>query len=50
MTIFGKILIDNGVDIIFGHSAHHIPPKIYEYYKNKIITDTTSTKKNQTKK
>ena len=37
MLEFGKKLIDNGVDIVFGHSAHHIPPKPYEIYKNKII-------------
>lgn len=37
MLEFGKKLIDNGVDIVFGHSAHHITPKPYEIYKNKII-------------
>lgn len=37
MTKLGIDLIDSGVDIIFGHSAHHIPPIVYEYYKKGII-------------
>ena len=37
MSKFGKLLIDNGVSIVFGHSAHHIPPKPYEFYKEGLI-------------
>ena len=33
----GRKLIDNGVNIVFGHSAHHIPPKVIEFYNNGII-------------
>ncbi len=34
---FGRFLIDIGVGIVFGHSAHHIPPEIYDKYKKGII-------------
>jgi poly-gamma-glutamate capsule biosynthesis protein CapA/YwtB (metallophosphatase superfamily) len=37
MIRFGRLLIDNGVDIVFGHSVHHIPPVPYEIYKDKLI-------------
>lgn len=37
MIKFGRLLIDNGVDIVFGHSAHHVPPVPYEIYKEKLI-------------
>ena len=37
MIKFGHLLIDNGVDIVFGHSAHHIPPIPYDIYKEKLI-------------
>ena len=37
MTEFGKALIDNGVQIVFGHSAHHIPPKAIKIYNNGLI-------------
>ena len=37
MTEFGKALIDNGVQIVFGHSAHHIPPKSMQLYKKGLI-------------
>ncbi len=38
MKKFGRRLIDVGVDIVFGHSAHHIPPpKNYEKYEHGII-------------
>ena len=34
---FGKGLIDSGVDIVFGHSAHHILEEPIEEYNNGII-------------
>ncbi len=34
---FGRGLIDAGVDIVHGHSAHHIPDKPIEKYKHGII-------------
>ena len=37
MTEFGKALIDNGVQIVFGNSAHHIPPRPMQLYKNGLI-------------
>jgi len=37
MKRFGRMLIDNGVDIVFGHSAHHIPPTPIEFYKQGLI-------------
>ena len=37
LKTFGRLLIDNGVSIVFGHSAHHIPPNPVEIYKNGII-------------
>ena len=37
LKTFGRLLIDNGVSIVFGHSAHHIPPRPIEIYKNGII-------------
>jgi poly-gamma-glutamate capsule biosynthesis protein CapA/YwtB (metallophosphatase superfamily) len=37
MTKLGQILIDNGVNIVFGHSAHHIPPIPVKKYKNGLI-------------
>lgn len=37
MIKFGRLLIDNGADIVFGHSVHHIPPVPYEIYKDKLI-------------
>lgn len=37
MEKFGRGLIDAGVDIVFGHSAHHVPPKSYEFYKHGLI-------------
>ena len=37
MKELGRYLIDNGVDIVFGHSAHHIPSIPYEYYNNGLI-------------
>ena len=33
----GKKLIDNGVRIVFGHSAHHIPQPPIQKYKNGLI-------------
>lgn len=36
MIRFGRLLIENGVDIVFGHSTH-IPPVPYEIYKDKLI-------------
>ena len=33
----GRELIDAGVDIVFGHSAHHIPPDPVEFYKGGLI-------------
>ena len=37
MSSLGKLLIDNGVSIVFGHSAHHIPPIPVEKYKGGFI-------------
>ena len=37
MIKLGRSLIDNGVDIVFGHSVHHIPPVPYEIYNDKLI-------------
>ena len=37
MQNFGRMLIDAGVNIVFGHSAHHIPPIPYEFYNNNLI-------------
>ena len=37
MNKLGKLLIDNGVKIVFGHGAHHIPPKVTKKYKNGLI-------------
>tara|TARA_B110000285_G_C15125877_1_gene620223 strand:- start:1233 stop:3104 length:1872 start_codon:yes stop_codon:yes gene_type:complete len=34
---FFKKLCDSGVDIVFGHGAHHILTKPYEMYNNKLI-------------
>ena len=34
---FGRKLIDNGVSIVYGHSAHHIPKNNIETYKDGII-------------
>ena len=33
----GRKLVDAGVDIVFGHSAHHIPPEPIEIYRNSVI-------------
>ena len=37
MKKLGKLLIDNGVNIVFGHSAHHIAPIPFEFYKEGLI-------------
>ena len=38
MQCLGKALIDAGVNIVFGHSAHHVPPvAIQSYNLGKII-------------
>ena len=34
---FGRGLIDHGVDIVYGHSAHHIPKTPIEEYKGGLI-------------
>ena len=34
---FGKALIDNGVNIVFGHSAHHIVKNPLEMYNGGVI-------------
>lgn len=33
----GKLLIDNGAKVVFGHSAHHIAPIPFEQYNNGLI-------------
>jgi len=33
----GRALIDAGANIVFGHSAHHIPPNPIEFYKGGLI-------------
>ena len=33
----GRALIDAGVSIVFGHSAHHIPPEPIEFYRGGLI-------------
>ena len=37
MIDLGHKMIDNGVSIIYGHSAHHIPPIPIEKYKDGLI-------------
>ena len=33
----GRALIDAGVNVVFGHSAHHVPPEPVEFYKGGLI-------------
>ena len=33
----GRALIDAGVNVVFGHSAHHIPPEPVEFYNGGLI-------------
>ena len=37
IKLFGRKLIDNGVNIVFGHSSHHILDNPVEEYNNGII-------------
>ena len=37
MIQLGRILIDNGVNIVFGHSTHHIPKNSIQKYKDGLI-------------